>query len=209
MPLKDAALAVEIKDSLGFGALETSGKNSDFAGGIVKHIKTGIVAFAPGTITGNAPSSGGPLSNGAGKGGKIALIPAGLEGLLAAAFGAVTPEIKGMANAITTHIVTAGSVTFKSGSITGTCSNSSSSPGVLAGAGANGIIEGLNGAALAALMASGIKQGAPSPQLLKMCDAICKHIMTNAKVTLPVVTGVCAAGGGPITGGTAAGGTIA
>ena len=209
MPLNDTALASGMKDALGFSAKPTSAQNADFAGSIVKHLMTGIVSFLPGTITGTAPPSGGPLTNGAGSGGKIIHIPPGLAALLAAALGAATPEISGMANAISNHIVAAGLVSFKTGSITGACANTPTSPGPLVGAGANGAIEGLSGPAMAALMASGMGKGAPSPELSKMCDAICNHIMKNAVVTLPLVSGLCGPGGGPITLGAAAGGTIA
>lgn len=196
MPLAGPKVAEEIKKALGFSTKPTSPQTAAMANAIVAHTMTGIVAFLPGTITGIVnPAGGEALQNGAGMNGKITLVPAGLEGLLMAAIGAATPEIKGMANAITTHIMLAGVVSFKAGSITGTCTNvgpPTPAPGPLTlGMGTNGIIEGLNGAEMACLIATALKQAVASPEISSMCDAVCKHIMDQAKVTLPLVVGVC------------------
>jgi hypothetical protein len=182
------------------------------AADIVSHIQSGIVAFAPGTITGTAPPSGGPLSAGAASGGVITLIPSALTAAFISTFGNNTAEIAGFANAISTHIMS-GTVSFSSGNITGTCTNTppapTPSPGPLVGgAGSGGKIVGLTGNGLATLIAAGINQSYISPQVLQMSTEIVNHIMDNAEVTLPLVTATCPAGGGSITLGAAAGGTI-
>jgi len=208
MAMNPTVLADAIKNGLGFGALPTSGKNTGMAADIVMHVQSGVVNFAPGTIVGTAPPSGGPLIAGAGTGGLITLVPTALASAFAITFGVMTPEIQALATAISSHVSTLGTVTFAPGTITGACSNTPVSPGVLAGAGAGGTIIGLVGAVLAADIASGIGQPGPTPELINMATEITDHIMNFAVVTLPLVTGVCSAGGGPIVAGTAAGGTI-
>lgn len=208
MAMNGATLATAIKGGLGFGALATSAKNLALANAIVAHAQSGVVSFAPGTIVGTAPPSGGPLIAGAGTGGTILLVPSALVSALVSAFGTSTSQIVGLANAISNHIAT-GLVVFAPGTIIGACSNTPVSPGVLAGSGAGGTITGLSGPVLATAITSGIGQGAPTSQVTNMATEIVNHIMSLGVVTLPVVTAVCSAGGGPIVGGTAAGGTIA
>lgn len=204
-------LAVEMKDGLGFGAQATSSKNLQFAQAILTHLKTGIVVFAPGTVTGTAPPSGGPLTLGTAAGGLItALVPVAFNTLLVAVFGTATTEIMALATSISGHFTSTGLVSFATGGITGVCSNTIVNPGVLVGAGANGKITVGPGAVLAASMASAMGKPAPTPQLIAMCSAITDHVNLNAVVTLPAasVSGVCASGGGPVTLGAAVGGII-
>ncbi|MEM4379059.1 MAG: hypothetical protein QXL01_00030 [Thermoplasmatales archaeon] len=208
MAMSGPILADAIKVGLGFGAHATSAQNLGMANNIVMHIQSGVVNFASGTIVGIAPPSGGPLIDGAGTGGSITLVPATLELAFATTFGVLTPEISGLANAISLHVSSLGTVTFASGTITGVCTNTPLSPGVLIGSGSGGTIVGLSGAVLATAIATGIGQAAPTPQLINMATEIVNHIMGFAVVTLPSVTGTCPAGGGPIIGGAAAGGTI-
>jgi hypothetical protein len=210
MALNATALATAIKNGLGFGSQPTSTKNINMATDIVTHIKSGTVAFAPGTITGTAPPSGGPLSNGAGSNGTITLVSSALATAFIATFGHNTSQIAGLANAISTHIMT-GTVKFDSGNITGVCANTpppASAPGPLIGAGVGGKIVGLSGSGLASAIASGINQSTVSPQVLQMSTEIVNHIMNNAVVALPLVSGLCPGGGGSISLGAAAGGTI-
>lgn len=208
MAMSGPTLATAIKGGLGFGAMANTAQLSGLAAAIVAHVQTGVVAFLPGTITGTAPPSGGPLIAGAGAGGTIVLVPTALESALVGVFGVSTPEILGMADAISLHVSTLGLVSFASGTITGACSNTPVAPGVLAGVGANGTISGLVAGTLATALAVGIGQPAPTSQLTNMATEIVNHIMNNAVVSLPVVTATCSAGGGPIIAGAAAGGII-
>lgn len=207
MPLNGGDLAVEIKDSLGFGSQDTSTKNLNMAANIVAHIQTGIVSFAPGSVTGEAPASGGPLLNGAATGGTITLVPSALQALFIATFGISTPQIIAFAQAISNHIMT-GSVEFSSGNITGACTNTTSNPGVLTGVGVDGTISGLDGTALASSIAAALGKPTVSQQVTDMAQAIVDHVMNNASVSLPVVTATCPVNGGDIELGTATGGII-
>lgn len=209
MPMNPTQLAEDIRDALGFASLAVPPQTAAMAAAIVAHVQTGVVTFLPGTVTGVAPPSGGPLTLGAAMGGTVLLVPSALEAAFIAAFGTSTPEISGMAIAMSTHFATVLAA-FATGTITGACSNTPVSPGVLVGAGANGTLSGLIGATLASTVASGIGQAATSPQLSAMCDVIVNHIMDNGVVTLPPasVVGVCSAGGGPIVAGAATGGFI-
>jgi len=211
MAMDATALAEEIKEAIGQSPEPTSKKNKEMAKDIVNHLKTAIVNHAiPGSVTGTAGAPGGPLANGAATGGVITLVPADLIGRFVATFGISTPEIIGMATAITTHVMT-GLVEFASGTITGTCTHTPLNPGPLVGgAGSGGEITGLEGSTLATLMASLMAKPGASEELEKMCTAIVDHISSNAEVTYTsgTVTATCPAGGGPIAAGIAAVGTI-
>lgn len=209
MGMSGSTLADAIKSGLGFGAYATSTKNLGLANAIVAHVQTAVVTFAPGTITGTAPPSGGGLIGGAGTNGVIVLVPAALESALVAVFGISTPEILGLADAISLHVSGLGKVTFSSGSITGVCTNTPVAPGTFTGTGSNGHVIGLSGSTLAAAITAGIGQTIPTSQLTNMATEIVNHIMNNAVVTLALATGACSAGGGPIAAGTGSGGTIA
>lgn len=204
-------LADKIKNALGFGAQPTSKETKGMAQSIIDEMKAALVNNPPGTIVGVAPPSGGPLTAGAGTGGLITgMTPPSLAGRFVSngVAPSQTPQILGMASAICTHFQT-GLVVFAVGGITGSCTNTPTSPGALTGAGANGTIVGLAGPALAGLMST--SYGSVSPQLLAMCTAIVTYVTANAKVAYASgsVTGVCSAGGGPIVAGTGVGGTIA
>jgi hypothetical protein len=207
MPLNPSKLADEIKAAAGQGDKDTTVVNLQFATAIVSFLQTGVVSFLPGTITGTAPPSGGPLIAGEGSGGMIVLVPAAFMPFLALAFGPPTPQVLGMANGMAAHFLT-GTVSFTAGQITGACANTPTTPGPLVGVGAGGKIGGLSGSGMAKLWAAGIGQTSASPELQKMSDAIVKHVMDNATVSLAVVSGLCSAGGGPITLGAGTGGTI-
>lgn len=209
MALDSVALAEEIKGALGFSSEPTSQKNKDIATAIVEHLKTAVVNHATSTVTGTAPSSGGPLQDGAATNGVITLVATDLQTRLISAFGVSTPEILGMGTAISTHVAT-GLVEFTTGNITGTCGNTSSSPGPLVGEGSGGEITNLDGSTLATLMASSMGKPGTTLELEAMATAIVDHIQNNAEAAYSTgfVTGTCPSGGGPITAGTGAGGTI-
>lgn len=208
-------LATLLKGSLGFSAFANTTQIVGVATSIIQEFAAAVVTNAPGTIVGIAPPSGGPLSAGAGTGGVIT----GMTGASLAArmvtncgFPGTTPQLLGWAGAMTTHFMT-GLVSFVPGTITGTCTNTGSpSPGPLvAGAGTNGLIAGYAGPTLAATMATGLLQPAPSPELTQFASDLVAYIMTNARATYAPgsITAVCPSGGGPITAGAGAGGTIA
>lgn len=210
MALVASDLADNLKSGLGFGAEPQSSQMSGLAQDIVDHLMAGSVSHSPGSVTGDAPPSGGPLLNGAASGGTITLSPGDLSSRFASTFGQSTPEISGMADAISNHLAT-GLVTFDIGTISGTCTNTPSTPGVLIGQGVNGYITGLNGPTLATAISSGIGQGgATTPELLDFSSALIDYVMNNAMVTYATgaVTATCSAGGGPIILGAASGGTI-
>jgi hypothetical protein len=210
MPLVDAALALAIHNALAQPPPPTA-QVLGMAKSIVNELKVaGIVNIPPGMVVGVAPSSGGPLTNGAASNG-IILGPnaASLTGQFVANMGlaGASPQILAMANAICTHIMT-GKVTFAPNKVTGACSNTPVSPGALTGAAVGGTIIGLSGSAMAQLMGSAF--GGVSPQLLAKCNAICTYIMANAQVSfiMGTIVGVCSAGGGPVAAGAGTGGTI-
>jgi hypothetical protein len=209
MAMNAAALADEIKEAAG-QSKETSKENKAEAEAIVEELQQmGLVTLATPFITGTCPS-GGPLSGGQAKMGVIL----GISGPTLAArmaqkmgFGAPSPQLLGKATGIATHIMT-GKVSFASGKVAGTCGNSPTSPGPFAGAASGGKIEGLDGSGMAALVSKGIGQASASPELTKVCKAICDHVQKNAEVMFAVVAGTCPPGGGPLVALPAVGGKI-
>lgn len=213
MGLVASDLADAIKNALGFSTLATTSETVGMAKAIIDELTiNGLVNNASGTITGIAPSSGGPLSNGAGSGGVISgLTGASLANRMKTEMGkpSISSPLLQMATSIANHLLT-GIVSFASTKITGICTNTSSNPGPLTnGAGTDGVISGLSGTVLANDMKSGFG-GTVSPELLAMCNAIVNYIMTNGVVAYlsGSVTATCSAGGGPITLGTGVGGKI-
>ena len=202
MTLDPSRLADNIKSALGYGSDPQTDQIIGISTEIVNHVMTAVVNFAPGTVTGTASPSGGPVTDGAASGGIITLVASALEAAFTSVFGSLTPQIKGMADAVSAHVATA-LCSFAAGNVTGATTNTPIAPGVFAGAGTNGTVAGLSGAPMAALMASSI--GGPSPEMIAMCQAIADEIVDNATVILTVASGVAAAGGGPITLGTGTG----
>lgn len=190
-------LASEIQTALGQkGAV--SAENKALAKAILDEVKQAKCLFVPGQITGTAVSSGGPLQKGAAKDGAIlALLPPRLSAAVAGGLGKgpPTPQVLAEATGICTHLMT-GKVSFSSGSITGTTTNTPSNPGTVTGVGSKGKISGLDGAAMAQLIAPS-HGGSVSPQLKAKCVAIVKHIQENVEVAITGVAGVASAGGGP------------
>lgn len=199
--LVPADLASVLKD--GIGQIISTGQVDGFAQAICETFTTtGIITNPPGTITGVAPASGGPLSNGAGVGGIITGITgAGLAALVAlyAGYPSITPELQGFCDAMANHFIT-GIVVFPVGTITGVCGNTPASPGPLVGEGAMGEITGYSGPILATAMAGGLGQGGPSPEVVGFATNLVTYLMDNAEANYATgsVTGTCPAGGGPI-----------
>lgn len=209
-----ADFAQVMKNSLGFGAFATTSETTGLADAIISHLGTsGIVTHASGTVTGLCPA-GSPLQNGAATGGVISgLVPATLASLMQVKMGKpnVSSQLSGFATAFTTHLMT-GLVNFAAGDITGDCTNSSESPGILAnGAGTGGTITALDGSAFALLIASGLGQPNVSSELQQFADDVVSYIQDNAEVTYSAgsVTGIAPSGGGPLSAGAGAGGQIA
>lgn len=207
-----ADFADVLKSSLGFGAFATSSQNTGLAKAVIDEMQAAIVSNAPGTITGIAPSSGGPLVNGAGTLGLITgMTPVSLAARMVTEMGFAfpSPEVIQMATAICTHLQTTGSVTFAPGTITGICTNTVVSPGILHGLATGGTIVNLSGPALAALIAVSYG-GVISPELLSFSNAFVNYIMSAAEVQylLDTLTAICPAGGGPIINGDGNGGFI-
>lgn len=102
-----------------------------------------------------------------------------------------------------------GTALINFSSVTGNCTNSPSSPGPLTGgAASNGTLVGLTGAGAVGAVSAAIGGG---PDMLKHYDALINYINANAKATYAAnsIVGVCPPGGGPLTGGSGIGGTIA
>lgn len=119
------------------------------------------------------------------------------------------PKIQ-LENAAIIQYIGTALVNFAAGGITGTCTNTSSSPGPLAaGAGANGSLVGLTGAGASAAVSAAI--GAAGPDMIKHYTALIDYLTANAKATYASgsIVGVCPPGGGPLGAGAGTGGTIA
>lgn len=210
MAMNPSALAQAIKEGLEFGDKPTTAQLIGEASAIIAWLATGTAVNAPGTVTGNAPPTGGPLAGGAASNGTlIGLVPSVLVGFMQSYMGfpSITPELQAMATAITTHFLAAGKVSFTS--ITGVCTNTLVAPGVLIGAGAGGKISNIDGDALVQIMSAMMGKTPPSKQHRAKCVKLVEYIKQNATVTYAgTVTGVCSAGGGPVIAGTALGGLI-
>lgn len=212
MAMNATALATAIRDALGFSDKPVSSQSTGMAAAIVTYLSSSaIINFLPGTITGTAPPSGGPLQDGAGSDGVITgLVGADLASEMKTQMGlpSVTAQLTAEAGAICDEVMN-GTVAFSTGSVTGVCGNTPTSPGPLTGQAAGGQISGISASAMADAMASAMG-GPATPQLTAMCTAIATHIMGNAVVVvaMPNVTGTCSAGGGPVTLGAAAGGSM-
>lgn len=171
------------------------------AQGIIASLKAAVVSNAPGTIVGTCAGS---LQNGAGTLGVAVVPPAPM---IAVQSSITAPLLNAEATAFCLYITTFGKVVFDPGNITGVCPPLGGPLG--GGAGVNGKFTAMTGAACAAFVASQIGTG--GPDMVKDYDVTLKYIMANAVITYPpgTVQGACPAGGGPLGGGFAAGGTIA
>lgn len=203
MALDSEELAGQIQTDMGFSG-DLSDELIAIATAIVDHMGTAVVTFA--TMTGTAPPSGGPLSDGAGVGGMIVLVAATLIADLKSNLGEDTPELEQLGEALSSELANA-TCEFESGNVVGTCANTAANPGPLVGTAADGTVVGLVGLSIANAIAS--EFGAPLTQQLKdLGDAIADYITGNAEVSLATVAGLCSAGGGPVAAMTGAGGTI-
>jgi hypothetical protein len=210
--LNASSLADELRVAIGFPP-PTSPILEGWASAFLNELQSNAIVTNS-LVTGSCPP-GGSLGGGASVGGLIS----GLSGsrlasatASASAYPSVTSKLSGYSSQIVLEIMSFGLVSFASGNITGSCTNSPVSPGSLAGgAGANGVISGLSGSRLASAIhnTSGYS-GSVSPSLLKFSTAIVDHLQNNgvASYAAGSVTGTCPAGGGSLSGGMASGGKI-
>lgn len=109
---------------------------------IVTYLATGLVSFAAGNITGqctNTAESPGPLTNGAGSGGKIiGITGAAAMAAVIAATGFNGPDMIKHYTALVDYIKDKAEVTYASGSVVGVCPSGGGPLG--AGAGTGGTI---------------------------------------------------------------------
>jgi hypothetical protein len=212
MSLSASILANEIQTAMGFSSI--SSQLLGFCQALVSEIQTNA-KISNSLVTGDCPHSGGSLSNGTSVNGIISSLSGSrLASTIQSDIGfpLVTSNLLNLSNAIVNHIMGLGKVNFSSGNITGTCTNSAGSPGVLTlGSGFSGIITSLNGITLANDIhsAEGFP-GSVSTQLIQFSIAIVNHIMSDGVGSYQsgTVTGICPAGGGPLISGSASKGKI-
>lgn len=212
--LDETKLAQKIHDALGQkkdghgNPTPISNQTKNDAAGIVAALKAAVFSNLPGTITG-VTAPGSPLTAGAGSGGIMVITPAPAIAKMGVGLPPqAVPNASKETTALIQYIGT-GLVAFASGNITGTCTNSPTSPGPLtAGAGSNGTITGLTGSACATFVASAL--GSSGPESIKHYTAIIDYILANAVAAYASgsVVGVCPSGGGPLTAGAGTGGTF-
>lgn len=214
MALDAAKFAQKIHDALSTtvdghrNPTKISRQTLDKAKGIIAALKAGTVTNAPGTITG-AAAAGSPLSAGTGVGGVIVLTAGPMQAITSQAIPPEAAANIAIENTAIIAYISTGLVTFLSGSITGTCTNTAIAPGPLTGgAGTGGRITGLTGAAAAVFVAAATSSSGPDS--LQHYEAIIDYIVDVARVSYPSngITGVCPSGGGPLSVGAGAGGTI-
>lgn len=212
MAMVSADLADSMRSTMGFPT-PVSAQLTGWATAVVNEIQqNGKVNNASGTVTGTCPP-GGSLSSGAASGGVISgLDSSRLASAVASAagYGSVSSVLSTYCSQIVTHVET-GIVTFASGLITGTCSNTPLSPGPFIGSGSGGLISGLSGSTLASLIHSAVGYpGSVSGPLISFCTALCNYIMAQANCSYSgTCTGIAPAGGGSLSDGTGANGSIA
>jgi hypothetical protein len=176
-----------------------------YATAVINTLKAGVVAHAAGTVTGSG-APGAALSGGAAAGGTVSgLSSATWLAAIGTAFGSA-PGIAADASSSVAYLMGAAKVAFAAGTVTGTCTATPSSPGPLSGGAASGgTISGLSGSAWAAAAGEGSQ-----PFGATVYGAIAGYIMGHAVAAYASgkVTGAFAAGGGAMTAGTGAGGSI-
>ena len=212
MAMLGADLATSIRVAMAFPE-PNSEQMLGWGNAIVQHVQTGSVDNASGTVTGTVPPNGGPLQDGAATNGIISgLSGSTLASLVAseAGYPSVSAELSTICEEIVFHIQGFALVEFAAGSITGTCTNTTTTAGTFTGTGSGGTLSGMNGGGLANAIHTAVGYpGSVSAKLTQFCSAIVNYIEANAEVSYSTVTGTCSAGGGSLIGGTASNGTIA
>jgi hypothetical protein len=163
MATSAAGLAADVATALGHPG-DVSAPVLGWATGVLGELtQNGIATF--GLIPGPHPISG---MTGASMASKIAL---------AAGYPGPTPILIAYAGAICTHIQSSGFVTY-------TSPTSPIPPNWFLG----GTISGLNGPAMATLVAAACGFPGTTPILIAKCTAIASHIMSNAQVVSGVIS---------------------
>lgn len=185
-----------------------SNQTKNYASGFIAAVKAAKFSNLPGTITG-VTASGGPLSAGMGTGGLMVILPAPM--IAKAAVGVPPQAVPNISkeNAAIIQYVGTGLITFSTGNITGSCTSTPSSPGILEdGAGANGTIIGLTGPGAVAVVSQAL--GSAGPNMLAHYNALINYLLQNAVCTYAAesVVGIAPAGGGPLAAGAGTNGTI-
>lgn len=165
MAMNETQLAQEVADAMGYSTVTS--QLIGWAKGIVEEVKNGSATF--GNIPGPHPISGvlGP---------NMATLIANYAG-----YGYATPELTNFCTGVAKHIVSSGVVTYTA--------PPPAPPAIMPPQAwfLNGTISGLDGSAMASLVATMVGYPNVSAKLLAECTAICDHIMSNAEVTSGVI----------------------
>jgi hypothetical protein len=202
-------IAIDAKDKDGNSIAGTS-EMTGYAQAVINTLLVAPINHAiPGDVTGDT-TAGAPLQNGAATNGIVGPLSSGVwQSALSSSFPTANPaNLSVDANGSTGYISSAATSEFAAGTITGSSTATPLSPGILAaGAGANGTIEGLSGAAWAAAV---MPPGADPVLTQKIYDAISDYVEANAECEYLVgsVTGTTPAASGPLQAGVALLGTI-
>jgi hypothetical protein len=216
MALVPSELANLLYESLGHtqdkdGVSQTTELMQQYAAGYCACLQAGIVNNPPDTVNGTSPSSGGAITNGEASDGVMVLSPSVMSAITLAAFPSGSSALLQEENtAVITYVMT-GSVSFASGSITGTSTCTPVNPGALtAGKGSNGLIGSLDGNACASFVQAQVPE-LNGPDMQPFYTTLMNYTMSHAVVTYATgtVQGSFSAGGGAMIGGSGAGGTIA
>lgn len=181
-----------------------------YANAIIDTLSAGSLDNATGSVTGTGiPLS--PLVNGAASGGLLTLSSGPWSAALSSGFPSADPGKLSAETGVSVPFVESNSqIDFPSGTITGTCTATPATPGILAGgAGAGGQLSGLDGDAWATAVVG--SQGLSVNALAKaIYNAIVSYLSSNAEGTYASgqVTGTFGIGGGPMMAGTGVGGSV-
>lgn len=165
MAMDEVGLADEVATAMGYPF--TSPQLIGWAKGVVEEVRNGVATF------GDIPT---PHTISAISGPAMADLIATYAG-----YGFTTPELINFCTAIATNIMADGIVTY--------ASPPPAPPGLLPPDAwfLDGTISGLDGSAMAALVASMVGYPNVSTKLLAECTAIVSHIMGNAEVVSGVI----------------------
>jgi hypothetical protein len=161
MAMNGNQLADEIAASIGYG--KTSGRLKCLGNGIVNEVRHGVATY--GMIPGPHSISGISGSN-------MAQLIVTCNG-----YSYTSGRLVLYCNAIADHVMGAGIVTYAGLPLP-----------TMVGWRLGGVISGLNGSVLAALIVNYERLGSVSGKLLAECTAIVNHIMNNADVETGVIS---------------------
>jgi len=178
---------------------------------IINSLKGVTFTHALVTATGG-PADSPPITDGQALGGiLVGLTPSLYLNEMIKAFPDSNPAILSQeASASTSYLQASLLINFEAGSITGQCTATTNSPGILAaGQGVNGKVSGINGQSWGSTVLSAMGASS-SPYIIDVYTEIANYIMENAVGSYQVgqVTGVFPAGGGALIGGIGAGGLL-